>query len=238
MLNHILSALAAQDRALLFPILEEVDLVARLKIEQPHQDIEHVYFIETGIAAVVTTVGQTQLAVGLIGLEGASGVPVFLGNSQTPHVTVMLTGGKAYRIGSDALRSAMADQPELKRLLMRYCLSFFDQVANTAVSNSSSSIERRVARWVLMASDRFEGHRVPLTHEVIAYALGVRRAGVTQALDFFRDRGLIHTQRGSILIVDRQGIETLAGPFYGVPDLACMRLGDSFLPLANNSAWK
>jgi CRP-like cAMP-binding protein len=233
MLNHILSALSVEDRALLFPALEKVDLPARLKIEQPDQEIDHIYFIESGIAAVVTMVGRTRLAIGLIGPEGASGIPVFLGNSQTPHLTVMLTGGKAFRIRSDALRSAMAGQPEVKRLLLRYSMAFFDQVVNTAVSNASSSIERRVARWVLMASDRFDGDRVPLTHEVIAYSLGIRRAGVTQVLDYLRERGLIHTQRGSILILDRHGIENLAGPFYGVPEFEYVRLVDNFIPLTN-----
>jgi CRP-like cAMP-binding protein len=231
MLNHILCALSAECRSQLLPLLEEVELAPRLKIEQPNQDIEHAYFIETGIAAVITTVGQTRLAIGLIGPEGASGMAVFLGNSQTPHLTMMLTAGNALRVRSAALRSAMARQPELKDLLLRYSLAFFDQVANTAISNALSSIEQRVARWLLMASDRFAGNKVPLTHDIIAYALGVRRAGVTGALDFFRGRGLVHTRRGSVLVIDRKGIESMAGPFYGVPESEYARLVDTSVPL-------
>jgi CRP-like cAMP-binding protein len=231
-LNHILSALSAEDRAVLWPTLEHVDLPARLKIEKPHQEIDDVYFIDTGIAAVVAMVSRTKLAVGLIGPEGASGIAVFLGNSRTAHLTVMLTAGTAYRMSSGALRSAMVGQPDVKRRLSRYCLAFFDQVANTAVSNASSSVEQRVARWILMASDRLEGPGVPVTHDVIAYALGIRRAGVTQALDFFRERELLHTRRGSILVVDRQGLEGLAGPYYGVPELEPRRLVDT-LPSPN-----
>ena len=46
-----------------------------------------------------------------------------------------------------------------------------------------------------MAHDRIEGDDVALSHDLIAFMLGVRRAGVGGALSDFEDKGLIATSR-------------------------------------------
>jgi len=49
-----------------------------------------------------------------------------------------------------------------------------------------------------------------LTHEFIALMIGVRRAGVTGALQDFESMGLITTARGSVTMKDRDGLEECA----------------------------
>jgi len=75
-----------------------------------------------------------------------------------------------------------------------------------------------------MAHDRLNTDAVPLTHEFLAVMLGVRRAGVTVALHSFERRGLISTRRGQLTLVDRPGIEKVAGSFYGIPEAELKRL--------------
>ncbi len=230
MLNHILGALSPEDQALLVPELESVELEARQELETPNRPIKYVYFLETGIAAVLSISGRLRIALGLIGCEGASGLAVFLGDLRSPHSTIMLTPGTGYRIAEAALRIQMNGHPELTRLLLRYSLAFFNQTAHTALSNASSSIEQRVARWVLMTNDRFTDDEVPLTHEVIAFMLGIRRAGVTVAMDGLAHRKLIHIERGAIRILDRQAIQEIVGAFYGLPEKEYVRLVGTFWP--------
>jgi len=56
----------------------------------------------------------------------------------------------------------------------------------------------------------------------------VRRAGVTVAIHAFERRGLISTRRGQLTMVDRAGIEQVAGSFYGIPEAELKRLmGDT-----------
>ena len=42
--------------------------------------------------------------------------------------------------------------------------------------------------------------------------LGVRRAGVTTTVNAFEAKGLIRAKRGNITVVNRDGIEKIAGP--------------------------
>ena len=230
MQNHILSSLSPKDRAFLRADLEEVNLTVRQELEHPNKEIEYVYFVEAGIAAVLLVSGKDRVALGLIGCEGTSGIAVFLGNSQSPHSTAMLTEGKAFRIATASLETAMDQRPELKRLLLRYSLVFYNQVAHTALSNTFTKIGQRVARWVLMTNDRFAGDEVPLTHETISYMLGARRAGVTEALNDLQTQNLIRVTRGSVLVLDRKGIEAVAGQYYGIPEKEFVRLVGTFWP--------
>ena len=58
-----------------------------------------------------------------------------------------------------------------------------------------------------MAHDRVTGASVLLTHEFLALMLGVRRAGVTQALQALVKQGLIKAARGEVTVLDRKGLE-------------------------------
>ena len=108
--------------------------------------------------------------------------------------------------------------------MLKWANGFMIQTAHTALANGRAKLEQRLARWLLMAHDRLDSDAVPLTHEFLAVMLGVRRAGVTVALHSFERRGLIATRRGQLTLVNRAGIEQVAGSFYGIPEAELKRL--------------
>ncbi len=65
-----------------------------------------------------------------------------------------------------------------------------------------------------MADDRLDGGELPLTHEFLAMMLGVRRPGVTLALQELERQGAIATKRGTISLIDREGLEKLSNGTY------------------------
>ena len=75
-----------------------------------------------------------------------------------------------------------------------------------------------------MAHDRVEGDAIPLTHEFLAVMLGVRRAGVTTALNDLHARGYIAAKRGMVVVQNRKGLMTLARGIYGVAEAEQERL--------------
>ncbi|MES1156571.1 MAG: Crp/Fnr family transcriptional regulator [Alphaproteobacteria bacterium] len=223
--NRILACLSAQDYALLEPHLEAVDLPLWRSLEQRNREIDHVYFIESGIASVVANAQTTRsIEVGLIGREGMSGICALLGAGSSPHDTYMQVGGAGLRLPTGEFLKAYEASVTLRRCALKYAHIYMVQSAQTAYANGRGRIEERLSRWLLMGHDRVEGGELPLTHEFLAMMLGVRRPGVTMALKPLEERGLIDAQRGVIVILDRKGLEENAGDFYGVPEAELKRL--------------
>ena len=75
-----------------------------------------------------------------------------------------------------------------------------------------------------MTQDRLGHRKVPMTHEFLSVMLGVRRAGVTEALHALEGKRAIRAMRGEIAILDRKIIEKRAGALYGLPEAEYERL--------------
>jgi hypothetical protein len=127
-----------------------------------------------------------------------------------------ISGSKC--ISADRLRGAVLQSRSLERALLGFAHSFMTQTANTALSNGTSTLEERLARWLLKANDRLRGDEIPLTHEFLSLMLGVRRAGVTVGLHYLEQRGLIRLARKQIIITDRAGLKTAANGTYHQPE--------------------
>ena len=223
--NRLLARLAPKDFDALRPHLEAVDFPLRFVLERPQRKIENVFFPESGFASVVAVqANETRIEVGLIGCEGMSGIAVVLGNHQSPNETYIQMCGAGQRISVDALRKATAKSAGMHGIMLKYVQAFLTQTAHTAISNARSHIDQRLARWILMAHDRGSGPTIALTHEFLSLMLGVRRAGVTQALNALVKQGLIKSARGQITVLDRSGLEKRAGDSYGVPEAEYRRL--------------
>ena len=223
--NHILSRLSAADFALFAPHLEAVDLPVPRQLERGNKAIVHVYFPASGFASVIAN-GQSgrSIEVGLIGREGMTGIPIILGTDRSPNETFVQLSGGGWRLAVADLRRATEQSPTLFRSLLLYAHAFLAQVTQTALSNGRSKLDERLARWLLMAHDRADSDEIKLTHEFLARMLGVRRPGVTIALNLLERQGLIRVHRGVIWLIDRKGLEELSNGAYGPPEVEARRL--------------
>ena len=222
--NRLLSSLAENDLALLRPSLSRVALPLRKQLEIPNRAIAAVYFPESGVASVVARAGGRSVEVGLIGREGMTGLAVVMGGDRTPSATYIQLAGKGLRLAAADLRIAMEKSPTLRLSLLKYCHAYGVQTSYTALANGRYKVEERLARWLLMAHDRIDGDDIPLTHEFISIMLGVRRPGVTVALDALAKKGLVRARRGGVIVLNRKGLESLTGGAYGVPEAEFQRL--------------
>jgi CRP-like cAMP-binding protein len=213
--NLVLSRLSGTDFRLIEADLEDVDLPVRKMLERPRRRIESVYFPESGFASVVATgAGMKPIEVGIIGREGMTGLAVLLGNKPAKNETYIQSAGKGQRLKASVLRRAIDQRASLHRSLLRYVNSFLDQAAMTALAHGRSTIEERLVRWLLLADDRVDKGELLLTHEFLAMMLGVTRPGVTVAVQSLEQKGLIAKKRASIVILDREALEKLAGATY------------------------
>ena len=127
------------------------------------------------------------------------------------------------RLESDAFVVALDASPALRLTLQRYARAFWIQVSYTAWSNGHSTIEERLARWLLMVSDRCGG-TFNITHEYISIMLAVRRSGVTVALHALEGEHLIRSARGEVTVLDRDGLIGRAVGGYGAAENQYRRL--------------
>lgn len=221
--NRLLASLSPADLSPLRKSLKPIDLPVEMVLEKPNEPIEQVYFFESGIASVVAGEGP-RIEVGLIGREGMSGLSIVMGDDRSVNSTFMQGSGAGFRIGAKEFGRLLERSTTLRLSLLRYVQVFSTQVTQTAVANGRGKLEARLARWLLMAHDRFSQEPFPFTHRFLALMLGVRRPGVTVALHFLEGYGLIKATRGLITVVDRKGLETHADPSYGVPEAEYERL--------------
>jgi len=204
--NRLLNSLSTADFGLLGPNLEPLDLALRQVLETPNKRIDDVYFIDSGFASVVAIQAkQVRAEVGLIGREGMTGLPIVLGNHLSPQSTFIQAAGSGQRIDAIVLRKAINSSPSLHAALLRYVQAFMVQTTHTAVANACARLDQRLARWILMAHDRTGDNTLPLTHEFLSLMLGVRRAGVTEALQSLKRRKLIENGRNKNRNTQPQG---------------------------------
>jgi CRP-like cAMP-binding protein len=221
--NRLLSSLKADDLALLLPALRRVELPVMTVLEEAREPVKNVYFFESGLASVVTG-DKVPIEIGLIGREGMTGLSILLHDDRSVNRTFMQASGTALSMSADRLRTALLDIPILQASLLRYVHAATVQTSQTALANGRAKLDARLARWLLMAHDRFDRNDFPFTHQFLAMMLGVRRAGVTDTLHILEGRGLIKPGRGLITVLDRKGLEAVADPSYGVPEAEYARL--------------
>jgi len=182
-----------------------------LKRNEILQDALHypdaAYFIESGVVSrMVRTVRDGPVEVAVVGKFGFVGVSLVLGAAQTMQRSVVRVPGTALRIEAGAFRDILQQSPATREHMLRYVQLLIALNAQIALCNARHEISERVARWMLLAQDRLGGDRLPVTHGMIAAALGVRRPGVSKALSDFEAKGIIAGGRGTIRIRDMDGL--------------------------------
>jgi hypothetical protein len=156
--------------------------------------------------------GRT-VEVGPVGHEGLVGLRIFLGAETSLDQVIVHVVGDAMRLRASVLKVEVADQGVLTAKLVRYTQMLLAMTARSGACNKLHSTEQQLARWLLMMRD-YSGDELALTHDLIALTLGVRRAGVTEAANAFRNTGVIDYRRGHIQVVDQRGLEALACECY------------------------
>ncbi|MDN3923264.1 Crp/Fnr family transcriptional regulator [Roseateles violae] len=215
--NHLIARLPQADRRRLLAACEPVELRIGQALGEPGSATRHVYFPTDSFISLVTRVdSHPGLEVGMVGREGMLGVQLALGVARAPLRALVQGAGPAWRLGAAGFRRELAASPALRRGLNAYLYVLMAQLSNSASCLRFHLIGPRLARWLLMSQDRAHAERFHITHEFLAYMLGVRRVGVTMAAGVLQGEGLIRYQRGELTVLDRQGLEAAACSCYAI----------------------
>lgn len=215
--NKILLAIPDDEFRTIRPHLESMELESHRVLHEAHEVLQDVYFPNDGLLSLVVVLadGKTVEA-GIVGKEGLVGIPAIAGLSRSPLREVVQIAGDGLRIPATTLRGLLATAPELHRELERFSVVLGLQVAQTAACNRLHEVEKRLARWLLMAQDRVGSELLPITHDFLATMLGTDRPSVSLAAGVLQKAGMIEYSRGSVKILNRAELEKAACECYGV----------------------
>ena len=152
----------------------------------------------------------SSVEVGIVGKDGATDVATVLGDDISTHRGFVQLAGSALRLSAGVLKEELRRDGALRSVLLRYTRFTLAQATQSAACNRLHSLDQRCARWLLSIRGRVGGDSFPMTHEFLAYMLGVRRAGVTVAAQALQVDGLIRYARSQLTILDANGLEARA----------------------------
>jgi CRP-like cAMP-binding protein len=213
--NHLIEMLPAKDRQRLLGIAKKVELAQSAVLGEVGKPIRFIYFPVDGFISLVTSIeGKPMLEVGMVGREGLLGAQVALRVLTQPLHALVQGSGTAWRIPIRPFRSELDRCVPLQRLIGRYVYVLMTQLASSAACTRFHKIDARLGRWLLMMQDRAHGDTFGVTHEFLAYMLGVRRVGVTTAAVALQRMGLIEYHRGQVTVLNRKGLVAAACSCY------------------------
>lgn len=215
--NLLLKRLPPADLKLVSRHLEPVDLEASVVLYDPDAVIEYVYFPSAGLVSLLGVLADgTAVETAITGREGMVGMPVFHGIDRIAEQAVVQLTGKARRMSSESLRSCLAESKGLRDALHRYSASLFMFTSQSVACMSKHETTRRIARWLLHASDQSGADDIGLTHLFFSHMLGVRRSSVTVAASTLRAKGLITYTRKHMRITDRDALAAYSCECYAI----------------------
>ena len=179
------------------------------------------------ISLLVTTDGQPQMEMAMIGREGVIGASE---NIQEQGSTQPEPGPDTWRVHC-GLRPTHSEKylsvgPAVERLIHQHLLALMRQILHGAAWNRLHSMEERCARWLLMTHNRASRGYLP-ADAGISFPYARRQEGdVNVATGMLKKAGFIRYVRGKMTVIDRAGLESASCECYQ----AIIRVYNSILP--------
>lgn len=215
--NWFLANLPENDYNRIKPDLEYVALHGGDTLHNSGEAFHHIYFpVSCLISSLLVSKEGSDVEVETIGAEGFVGHSAILGSRLSGCRSFVAIGGAAWRLPVGWFKEEFKFGGCLHDFALYHLQCQLTHSNQLTLCHRLHSIEERLCRWLLSASDALGSKEIPLTHEVLAQLLGSRRPGITIALNILRQAGFIDSHRGRIIVLDHQELSHCACECYGV----------------------
>jgi len=215
--NRLLATLPREMIELMGHNLKQIALAQGRALYEPGQPIDQIYFPQSGmISLLVVAKDGGAVETATIGREGAVGLHGALGKRLSFTRATTQISGRFSIISASAFAQFTHDHGSVRDLIARYTEVLWAEAQQIAACNAVHDTPARMCRWLLQTADRIGSNHIPLTQELIAQMLGVRRTTVTLLAQTLQHRNLIKYARGHIIILNREKLERCACECYAV----------------------
>jgi CRP-like cAMP-binding protein len=144
-----------------------------------------------------------QVAMVAVGSDGVIGLGPLFSVPYYPHRLVALADTTGYRLQVARLSQMFHGSETLRRLTLAHVGRVISDLSISAACHRAHSHRQRLARWLLIATDKAEQRWLQVTHETLAHMVGGPRHAVTVALNELRAKGAIAHLRGRVEVLKR-----------------------------------
>jgi CRP-like cAMP-binding protein len=209
--NQLLQALPAKDFAVLGSRLKALQMVREAVLVAAGAALDQIVFPHGGAVSIVVNLAEGHaVQVAMVGREGVIGAFEAFGDGVSVADAIVLFPGNASVIELADFRAIAAQSPALRSLLIRHSQLLLAQAQQTAACNAAHTVEARLSRWLLRARDLHDGKTLPLTQELLARMIGVRRNAISIVAHALQQAGVIRYSRGQIEILDADALRQIS----------------------------
>ena len=207
-MNQLLSSLPVDQLTRITPHLRHVALRSRQTLLRQGEPVQEIIFPTGGLCSLLKTMedGHTVEIIA-VGAEGAIGIGVAMGQLQSAtDVVVQIPNDAALALPVDVFRAEMQAQGALWSAIGEYSSQLTLQLMQASACNALHSADKRCCRWLLTTDDRLQSKRLPVTQEMLAALMGIRRPTVTLIMADLQRAGIVDYARGSLAVRDRASL--------------------------------
>jgi len=236
--NSILASMLPRDRARLAIRAERTELISRDTLEDDSQPDYILFPVGGAVSIVHLSQGGNAVEVGIVGCEGMIGLGDLFGGLETFYRIIVQGAGAAIRVPLDAFSEEFERGGRLREAVLRYANFHMHQLSQGAICNRLHTIEQRLARWLLLISDRTRVDDLRVSQEFLSFMLGARRASVNEIVQKFKESGALIHSRSRIRLANKPALRNHSCECYRALTLALASIGAPFPTLSADPVQK
>jgi CRP-like cAMP-binding protein len=206
--NAVLDHLEEATLTELRPRLHACQLSRGTVLFEAGHELGSVWFPTSGVVSLSSTTTEGgSVEVAAIGSEGLIGGSIGLGLGIALCRGIVQVEGEALWVNPSTFAHVARAHPDLHAAVVTFLGTLLQQLIRSTACNRFHTGEQRLSRWLLETADRAGASAFPLTQEVLAHMLGMRRPWVTKVIRRLSERGCIRYRRGELAIISRRRLE-------------------------------
>jgi len=214
--NRLIRAIPASYRKAFVADLTPTEIAAHSVLAAAGRPMPEVHFPVGAVISALYQSGGMAIEIHGVGREGMLGSDVLFAPEHIRFDLVCQIPGSLLSMPYTTFKAHIQQSDALARTLSLYSLSVLAFLTQSAACNGLHTIAQRCARWLLTTCDRVGALEFPLTHDLLARLLGVRRPGVSIAVSRLQHLALIQYHFGRIRILDKENLEAESCECYGI----------------------